>query len=99
MLRRPILAAATVAAALLPCGVAQADLPWGPCTQKQAIEVPFGDWTYQCASLSVPLDRTGRQSGTLTFEVARESEEVTDATTPLLVLMGGPGACPPRVLS
>ena len=53
--------------------------------------MPFGDWTYQCAVLSVPLDRTGRQPGTLTLEVARESEEVTDAPTPLLVLMGGPG--------
>ena len=72
-------AAVTLAAVAPPVRRCARGPPWGPCAQKQAVAPPVGDWTYQCATLSVPLDRTGRQPGAVTLEVARETEEITDA--------------------
>ncbi len=67
-------------AAALPAA-ASAALPWQPCT-------PAG---YQCASLTVPLDRTGATPGTITLGAKRVAAAANPGAVAVVALAGGPG--------
>ncbi len=80
---RLLATALTVAAATaLTTGVqgAQAALPWASCT-------PAG---FECATLPVPLDRTGATAGTIPLAATRRPA-ATPASTAVVALAGGPG--------
>ncbi len=80
MLRRAVLTALLVAASLfaLP-NAAQAELRWGDCVDFDG---------FSCATLSVPLDRTGVDPGTINLRIGRVGK--TSGKT-LMYLSGGPG--------
>lgn len=73
-------AAAVLTAAAAPA--AQADLPWGPCDN------PAG---FECATLSVPLDRTGAVPGTVQLSARRVPAASNPTRTAVVALAGGPG--------
>ena len=88
------IAATLVAAALTPMGIVPAaaesttTLSWGACTQEMLIESGV-----ECATLTVPLDRTGKDKGTVTLALARHRSTGTDAERigSLVFNPGGPG--------
>ena len=80
MLRRAVLTALLVAASLfaLP-NAAHAELRWGGCVDFDG---------FRCATLSVPLDRTGVDPGTINLRVGRVGR---NSGKTLMYLSGGPG--------
>ncbi len=72
--------AALMGGALAPAGVAAA-LPWTPCQ-------PAG---FECASLGVPLDRSGRTPGTVTLNAKRVPAAANPGRIAVVALAGGPG--------
>ena len=80
MLRRAVLTALLAVAALsaLP-NAASAALNWGPCVDFDGV---------RCATLSVPLDRTGVDPGAINLRIGRAGK--TSGKT-LMYLSGGPG--------
>ena len=80
MLRRAVLTALLAVAALsaLP-NAANAALDWGSCVDFDGVS---------CATLSVPLDRTGVDPGTINLRIGRVGK--TSGKT-LMYLSGGPG--------
>lgn len=63
-------------------GSAQAALPWATCA-------PSG---FQCATLPVPLDKSGATAGTVTLSATRApAGSGAAATTAVVALAGGPG--------
>jgi len=75
------LATAAVATALA-CPPAHAALDFRPCPEAAG---------FACATLPVPLDRTGVLPGTVELRVAREEDPPVFARVPLVALTGGPG--------
>lgn len=80
--RAPLITAAFAAflAAGATAGPARAALPWATCP-------PAG---FQCATLPVPVDRSGATPGTITLS-ARRAPAPGAATTAVVALAGGPG--------
>lgn len=72
--------AALMGGALAPAGAAAA-LPWTPCQ-------PAG---FECASLGVPLDRSGRTPGTVTLNAKRVPAAANPGRIAVVALAGGPG--------
>lgn len=83
LLRRVALGPITLLLALLGgASAAHAALPWAGCS-------PTG---YQCATLNVPLDRTGAVPGTITLSATRKpASNGAQAKTAIVTLAGGPG--------
>jgi pimeloyl-ACP methyl ester carboxylesterase len=82
--RLPRQAAALLAFAALSLALpatAAAKLTWRACADQLG---------FQCATLRVPLDRTGQTPGTIGLKVAREDRKVTGGKI-LISLSGGPG--------
>src|SRR4051794_4314753 len=77
---RRCLAVAAVGLLALPAS-ASAKLDWKPCS---------GTLGFQCATMSVPLDRTGATPGTIAIKLSREDRKVKGGRY-LLDLSGGPG--------
>ncbi len=79
--------AASVLAGLLggslaaPAGAA---LAWAPCPQASATG-------FQCAPISVPLDRSGKAPGALTLTLERKAAGAATVQSAVLALAGGPG--------
>jgi pimeloyl-ACP methyl ester carboxylesterase len=81
-MRRPLTTALAAAVlALVPTAAAEGALPWAPCQ-------PEG---FQCASLDVPLDRTGRVPGTVGLNATRLPAPAGGSSTAVVALAGGPG--------
>src|SRR3954447_7864959 len=76
---RRCLAVAAVALLALPAS-ASAKLDWKPCS---------GQLGFQCATMRVPLDRTGATPGTIGIKLSREDRTVKGGRY-LLDLSGGP---------
>ncbi len=72
--------AALLAGGLASGTAAHAALPWAACA-------PSG---FQCATLDVPVDRSGATPGTIRLS-AKRALSATPATTAVLALAGGPG--------
>jgi pimeloyl-ACP methyl ester carboxylesterase len=81
--RLPRQAAALLVLALVPVlpATAAAKLAWKPCADELGFE---------CATLRVPLDRSGQTPGTIGIKVAREDRTVRGGKV-LISLTGGPG--------
>jgi pimeloyl-ACP methyl ester carboxylesterase len=79
---RTVLAAALAAGLLLPAAAAGAPLRFGPCGPAQP--------GFRCATLRVPLDRSGGLPGTIGLRVARQVSAPRGAGV-LVALAGGPG--------
>lgn len=63
-----------------------ASLRWGPCTRRHY------DHTYQCSTLTVPLDHTGAAPGTLDIALIRTpAKDAKHRIGSLLINPGGPG--------
>ena len=79
---RPVIAgsAVTLVAALGAAGTAHAALPWAPCT-------PAG---FECATLDVPVDRSGGTPGVVKLSATRVPAPAP-VTTAVVALAGGPG--------
>jgi len=71
---------ALVGAAAVPAGAAAA-LPWTPCQ-------PTG---FECATLDVPLDRSGATPGTVTLTAKRVPAAANPGRVAVVALAGGPG--------
>ena len=87
MLRRMLtsMLAAALAAGLLGAVLvasAGAALPFLPCTS------PTG---FSCATLTVPLDRTGKTPGTIALTLERKAAGATPTQSAVIALAGGPG--------
>lgn len=80
---RPLLSAlaAALAVACAAPSFANAALPWTPCQ-------PTG---YECATLGVPLDRTGAVPGTVTLAATRVTAASNPGKIAVVALAGGPG--------
>ena len=80
--RRLLLSAlgALAGAAVVPAG-ASAALPWTPCQ-------PTG---FECATLDVPLDRSGATPGTVTLNATRVPASANPGRVAVIALAGGPG--------
>jgi pimeloyl-ACP methyl ester carboxylesterase len=78
---RLLAASVATAAALLAPAAAHAALAWKACT-------PTG---FQCASLAVPLDRSGATPGTVTLAATRVPAASNPTRTAVVALAGGPG--------
>jgi pimeloyl-ACP methyl ester carboxylesterase len=79
------LCAAASAAALsasLTTSSSQAAIPWQPCGQSNA---------YACASLTVPLDRSGVVPGSVTLAMRRHRAPAGEPRSAVIALAGGPG--------
>src|ERR1700736_243711 len=61
---------------------AAAALPFGPCE---------GSPGFDCATLSVPLDRSGAIGGAITLSVQRRAVALQPAPSAVVALAGGPG--------
>lgn len=75
----PVLGA-LAGAAMAPAG-ATAALPWTPCQ-------PAG---FECATLNVPLDRSGATPGTITLNAKRVPASANPGKVAVVALAGGPG--------
>ena len=77
---------ATCTLAVLSSGVvatpAGAALTWAPCQQAAG---------FSCASLSLPLDRSGKAPGTIALTVERKSAAAAPSQSAVVALAGGPG--------
>ncbi len=71
---------AVLGTALAPAGAAAA-LPWTPCP-------PAG---FECATLDVPLDRSGATPGTVTLAATRVPASANPGKVAVVALAGGPG--------
>ncbi len=71
---------ALLGGAVTPAGAA-ADLPWTPCQ-------PTG---FECATLAVPLDRSGATPGTVTLNAKRVPAAANPGRVAVVALAGGPG--------
>src|SRR5262245_1883272 len=71
---------AAIACALAPAG-ASAAIPFGGCT-------PAG---FECATVDVPLDRSGSMAGNVTLAVARVKAASNPSNVAVVPLAGGPG--------
>ncbi len=65
---------------------AGAELAWAPCQEASASASGF-----QCAPVTVPLDRSGRTPGTITLTVERKGAAPTSTESAVVALAGGPG--------
>src|SRR3954447_16669619 len=79
--RQAVALLALVAALLALPATAGAKLRWRACADQLG---------FQCATMRVPLDRTGQTPGTIGLKVAREDRKVTGGKI-LISLSGGPG--------
>jgi pimeloyl-ACP methyl ester carboxylesterase len=79
--RLPIIVAAALLASLAAAPSAQAELPFKRC----------GNIGFQCARLSVPLDRTGQVRGRVSLFIKRLPAARRATRPPLVALAGGPG--------
>jgi pimeloyl-ACP methyl ester carboxylesterase len=82
-LRLPVLLTAATAAltAALGAGTASADLPWATCPTAG----------FQCATVPVPLDRSGAVPGTVNLSVQRVPAATNPNRVAVVPLAGGPG--------
>ncbi len=71
---------ALAGSAAIPAGAAAA-LPWAPCQ-------PAG---FECATLDVPLDRSGATPGTVTLAATRVPAAANPGRVAIVALAGGPG--------
>lgn len=74
-----------MAAGLSVCGLtgsAQADIAFAPCGESNELA---------CGHLTVPLDPSGTQPGTVTLALRRHRASVGEAHTAIIALAGGPG--------
>ncbi len=71
-----------LALAVWPAHSQAARLEFAPCARSTA---------FSCASLSVPLDRTGSVAGTITLSAERRLAAVTPGRDAVVALAGGPG--------
>jgi pimeloyl-ACP methyl ester carboxylesterase len=78
---RLVVAAAAGAAVMVAAAPAKAAPTWAPCT-------PAG---YECATVPVPLDRSGANPGTVTLGVTRVPAASNPTRTAVVALAGGPG--------
>jgi pimeloyl-ACP methyl ester carboxylesterase len=76
-----LIAASGVLSAALGAGTASAEIPWGNCPTAG----------FQCAGLSVPVDRTGAVGGTIDLSVERVPAATNPNRTAVVPLAGGPG--------
>jgi pimeloyl-ACP methyl ester carboxylesterase len=83
-LRTAALAAPLVTAALAAAhaSAALAALPFAPCENSPG---------FTCATLAVPLDRSGAVAGAVTLRVQRRASALVQARSALVPLAGGPG--------
>jgi pimeloyl-ACP methyl ester carboxylesterase len=63
-------------------GSASADLSYSPCPESTG---------FSCASVSVPLARSGAVAGTLSLTVERKAAGVAQSASAVIALAGGPG--------
>jgi pimeloyl-ACP methyl ester carboxylesterase len=63
-------------------GSAQAEIAFTPCGESNE---------FACGHLTVPLDPTGTQPGTMTLALRRHRASVGEARTAIIALAGGPG--------
>ncbi|MDE3069799.1 MAG: hypothetical protein KGJ43_03630, partial [Acidobacteriota bacterium] len=73
---------AASASAVLSAVPAQAALTYTPCEESNQ---------YACASLTVPLDPSGRMPGTVTLAIHRHLAPTGPHTSAVIALAGGPG--------
>jgi len=79
VLAAPLLTAALAAA---PVPVADATLAFSPCVSSAG---------FSCATVAVPLDRTGGVPGTISLSVEQKLAGATPSQSAVLALAGGPG--------
>jgi pimeloyl-ACP methyl ester carboxylesterase len=88
MRERALICAVVVSAVALLLGAvtasAGAQLAWAPCTEASATG-------FQCAPVTVPLDRSGKAPGTITLTVERKTASATPTESAVVGLAGGPG--------
>jgi pimeloyl-ACP methyl ester carboxylesterase len=65
---------------------AGAQLAWGPCQEAAASASGF-----QCAPVTVPLDRSGKTPGAIALTVERKGAAPTPTESAVVALAGGPG--------
>lgn len=70
--------------ALVAVAPAGAALSWAPCTEATATG-------FQCATVTVPLDRSGKAPGTIGLTVERKTGGAATPETAVVALAGGPG--------
>jgi pimeloyl-ACP methyl ester carboxylesterase len=63
---------------------AGAALAWAPCQEASATG-------FQCAPVTVPLDRSGKAPGTITLTVERKASGSAQPDSAVVALAGGPG--------
>ncbi len=63
---------------------AGAALAWAPCTEASAAG-------FQCATVTVPLDRSGKAPGTINLAVERKAGGAATPESAVVALAGGPG--------
>ncbi len=63
---------------------AGAALSWTPCTEASATG-------FQCAQVTVPVDRSGKAPGTIALTVERKSSGAAQPESAVVALAGGPG--------
>jgi pimeloyl-ACP methyl ester carboxylesterase len=63
-------------------GSSQADIAFAPCGESNE---------FACGHLTVPLDPSGTQPGTVTLALRRHRASVGEARTAIIALAGGPG--------
>lgn len=73
--------AAVLLTSLAGAAPASAALSWAPCTAAG----------YSCATLSVPLDRSGRVPGTIRLSATRKAAASNPTRTAVVAFAGGPG--------
>ncbi|WP_187369417.1 alpha/beta fold hydrolase [Baekduia soli] len=76
-----LLAAMLSLAALAGTSTAQAAIPWAPCATAG----------FECATVGVPLDRTGAVPGTISLAVSRVPAASNPNREAVVALAGGPG--------
>jgi pimeloyl-ACP methyl ester carboxylesterase len=76
-----LLATSGVLAATLGAGPASADIPWAACPTAG----------FQCATVAVPLDRTGAVGGAVNLSVQRVPAATNPNRVAVVPLAGGPG--------
>jgi pimeloyl-ACP methyl ester carboxylesterase len=76
-----LIAATAALTAALGAGTASADIPWAACPTAG----------YQCATVAMPLDRTGAVGGAVNLSVQRVQAATNPNRVAVVPLAGGPG--------
>ena len=78
-------------AALAAAGVGIADAPAADAAAFERCSGTAGRYGFQCAAVTVPLDRSGAVEGTVALHVQRLRARGFASKPPLVALVGGPG--------